>query len=275
MSRPKNFSFARFLTLVLLLGLAVGPVFAQTVTTNKLSVAAGQASADAITITVGGLAANSAVEVIPPTGWSNMTNAAGAGQTTTSTAGITLTYVNGTPSYVTFNNGATTSVTVSYASAVASTTLGKANFTVNVTPNGGTKAQVGATTSWVIVTADGAGTVAAEADYSGLVSGKSGETIQFNYTAPGTGSTANVLDGGTFEVVVPSGMPTPVPGSNIAVKVDSNNANLATTKATSEWTTNGSTVGIKVDNMDAGDVLSVLYTPSALPVVTASTNYVF
>merc|ERR1711964_637169 len=49
----------------------------------------------------------------------------------------------------------------------------------------------------------------------------------------------------------------------------------ATAQATTEWTVSGSTVGIKINDMDGGDTLSVIYTPSTLPVVTATARKSF
>merc|ERR1711964_692494 len=66
-------------------------------------------------------------------------------------------------------------------------------------------------------------------------------------------------------------MEAPNPGVNRVVNTESaTDTGMAIAQATTEWTVSGSTVGIKIADMDGTDRLEVVYTPSTLPVVTAT-----
>ena len=220
--------------------------------------------------------------------------------------------VNAGGNFVSFTNGtAFTSVTVSYHNARSPAITGRVYFEITVTKGATTYFGNGATiggnvytksNNWFIVSANGSGTVTPQDtdgvdndgdtkidepdevgtnSYTGLVSGTANQAIQFNYTAPGTGGApADFLNNGTLEIVFPSDLEAPVPGAatdggNLIVATETTDTGLATAHPYAQWTVSGSTVGLKIADMDGGDVLSVIYTPATLPVVTANATKTF
>merc|ERR1711964_612270 len=293
-------------------GSAFAAVADITVTTNRLAVTAGQATEDAVTITLSGaagdLTAAGAIKITPPTGWTTVQGGvpANAGYVSLDTGTLSVT-TEATPRVqISAVASTTTSVTMTYSKATASTTTGKAYFTVEYNTGAGDTVLINDSTqksnNWVIVSADGSGSVykvvpvaaadqpktptAAAADINAygadaagtlvsgtaLVSGTVSQAIQFTYFAAGTavGIPADIMNNGILEIVFPSDMEAPNPGVNLVVNTETTDSGMGTVKATTEWTVSGSTVGIKIADMDGTDRLEIVYTPSTLPVVTAT-----
>jgi len=126
------------------MGSMAGSAFAAvadiTVSTNRLAVTAGQATEDAVTITLSGaagdLAAAGTIKITPPTGWTAVQDGvpANAGYVSVDTGTLN---VVGTKAQISAVAATTTSVTVTYSKAAASTTTGKAYFTVEYNTGAG------------------------------------------------------------------------------------------------------------------------------------------
>merc|ERR1711964_802016 len=320
-SHLRKFNYVGLIALVLLMGSMAGSAFAAvadiTVTTNRLAVTAGQATEDAVTITLSGaagdLTAAGTIKITPPTGWTTVQNGvpANAGYVSLDTGTLSVT-TEATPRVqISAVVSTTTSVTMTYNKATASTTTGKAYFTVEYNTGAGDTVLFNDSTqksnNWVIVSADGSGSVykvvpvaaadqpktptataadinAYGADAAGtlisataLVAGTASQAIQFTYFAAGTGVgiPADIMNNGVLEIVFPSDMEAPNPGVNLVVNTETTDSGMGTVKATTEWTVSGSTVGIKISDMDGTDRLEVVYTPSILPVVTATARKSF
>ena len=125
--------FSRFVCMLLLLPLVSLAQQKITVSTNRLALTAGQATEDAITLTLSGVAghlnAAGIIQITPPTGWSAFQDdvAANAGYVSVDRGRLD---VVGAKAQISAVAATTTSVTVTYRNATASTTTGKAYFTV-------------------------------------------------------------------------------------------------------------------------------------------------
>merc|ERR1712098_378220 len=139
-SHLRKFNYVGLIALVLLMGSMAGSAFAAvtdiTVATNRLAVTAGQATEDAITITLSGAAgdlqAAGTIKITPPTGWTAVQDdvEANAGYVSVDTGTLSVTTEATPRAQISAVAGTTTSVTVTYSKATASTTTGKAYFTI-------------------------------------------------------------------------------------------------------------------------------------------------
>ena len=227
-----------------------------TVAVAPTSVLAGTTNTETFTFTVptGGMT-NGVLTIDVPAGWTAPQTGAGAGQVTSSSGSVSTSSQTITVSSLSLNAGQT--VTVTYASGVATTTTGSAQWTTKQkSTSGGTLTNLAAQPSVTVDNAaDGTGTVGVSP--TSVLAGTS-NTETFTFTAPTGGMTS-----GAVTIDVPAGWTAPQTGAG-AGQVTSDVGSVSVS---------GQTITVSSLSRNAGQTVTITYANGVATTTTGSANW--